>query len=142
MTTRTAHARWEGGLKRGGGQAETGSGELHAAYSFASRFDRSEGTNPEELLGAAHASCFAMALTAVLEQAGYKPEYVDATAEVSIHAENGGFRITGSHLICKASVPGIDDDTFRRHAESAKADCPVSRALSETEITLDAGLVH
>lgn len=139
-TTRTAHARWEGGLKRGGGQAETGSGELHAAYSFASRFDRSDGTNPEELLGAAHAGCFAMALTAALEQAGYQPEYVDATAEVSIAAQNGGFRITGSHLICKASVPGIDEETFRGHAEEAKAGCPVSRALAGTEITLDAAL--
>jgi osmotically inducible protein OsmC len=142
MATRTAHARWEGGLKQGAGQVETGSGQLRSAYSFASRFERSDGTNPEELLGAAHAGCFAMALTAMLEQAGYKPEYVDATAEVSIEAENGGFRITGSHLVCKASVPGIDDDTFRQHAESAKAGCPVSRALSGTEITLDAGLAH
>lgn len=142
MATRKAHARWEGGLKQGAGQVELGSGQLQAAYSFASRFESGKGTNPEELLGAAHAGCFAMALTAMLEQSGYKPEYVDATAEVSIEAENGGFRITSSRLVCKASVPGIDDDTFRHHAESAKAGCPVSRALAGTEITLDASLVH
>jgi osmotically inducible protein OsmC len=142
MATRTAHARWEGGLKQGAGQVELGSGQLQAAYSFASRFESGKGTNPEELLGAAHAGCFAMALTAELEKAGYKPEYVDATAEVTIAAVDGGFAITGSHLVCKASVPGIDEAAFRHHADSAKTGCPVSRALAGTEITLDAALIN
>lgn len=142
MATRTAHARWEGGLKQGGGRVETGSGALQSAYSFASRFEKAGGTNPEELLGAAHAGCFAMALMLMLEQAGYAPAYVDATASVTIDAVDGGFAITGSHLVCKASVPKIDAETFRRHAEEAKAGCPVSRALAGTEITLDAALAE
>ena len=140
MPTRRAHARWQGGLKDGKGEVDVGSGALRASYSFASRFESGAGTNPEELLGAAHAGCFAMALSLALEQAGKKPEYVDATAHVTIAPGDGGFKITKSHLVCEARVPGIDQAAFTKHAEAAKAGCPVSRALAGIEITLDAKL--
>lgn len=142
MPTRKAHARWEGSLNKGGGQVDTGSGTLRAAYSFASRFEQGKGTNPEELLGAAHAGCFAMALAFTLGQAGFEPDYVDATAEVTISPrKDGGFEIGRSHLVCEAKVSGLDQTAFLRYAETAKADCPVSRALAGTEITLEARLV-
>jgi osmotically inducible protein OsmC len=140
MPTRKAHARWDGSLKDGRGQVDLGSGGLKGAYSFASRFEGGPGTNPEELLGAAHASCFAMALSLILGQAGFKPEYVDATAHVTVLPQDGGFKITKSHLVCEARVPGIDQAAFVQHAETAKASCPVSRALAGTEITLEARL--
>jgi osmotically inducible protein OsmC len=136
-----AHARWEGSLKTGKGNVDFGNGSFAGAYSFASRFEKGAGTNPEELLGAAHASCFAMALSLTLGQAGFEPKYVDATAHVSVEPRDGGFKITRSHLTCEAEVPGIDRATFVKHAEAAKAHCPVSQALAGTEITLDAKLV-
>lgn len=141
MTTRTAHARWEGSLKEGKGQIDFGSGAFTGAYSFTSRFEDGKGTNPEELLGAAHAGCFAMALSLILGNAGLKPDYVDATAHVTVSPKDGGFKITKSHLVCQAKVPGIDSAAFMKHAEAAKAGCPVSQALAGTEITLDAKLV-
>jgi lipoyl-dependent peroxiredoxin len=141
MPTRKAHARWEGSLKGGKGRVDLGAGALTGAYSFASRFEDGAGTNPEELLGAAHAGCFAMALSLALGQAGFEPEYVDATAHVTIAPQDGGgFKITKSHLVCEASVPGIDQATFVRHAEAAKSGCPVSQALAGIELTLDARL--
>ena len=140
MPTRKAHARWEGSIKEGKGKVDFGSGAFNGAYSFVSRFEEGAGTNPEELLGAAHASCFAMALSLVLGQAGFKPEYVDATAHVTVTPKDGGFKITKSHLVCEASVPGIDQTTFMQHAQAAKAGCPVSKALAGTEITLEARL--
>lgn len=140
MPTRKARARWEGSLKEGKGRIELGNGAFKGAYSFASRFEEGAGTNPEELLGAAHAGCFAMALSLVLGQAGFKPEYVDATAHVTVLPQAGGFKITKSHLVCEAKVPGIDQATFVQHAETAKASCPVSQALTGTEITLEARL--
>jgi osmotically inducible protein OsmC len=115
-------------------------GTFHAAYSFASRFEDGAGTNPEELLGAAHAGCFAMALSLVLGQAGLTPEYVDATAYVTVVPREGGYKITESRLVCEAKVPGVDQATFVRHAEAAKKGCPVSQALAGLEITLDAKL--
>jgi osmotically inducible protein OsmC len=140
MSTRKAHARWEGNIKEGKGPIDFGSGVFKGAYSFASRFEEGAGTNPEELLAAAHAGCFAMALSLFLGQAGFKPDYIDATAHVTITQQGGGFKITKSHLVCEAKVPGIDQATFVRHAESAKANCPVSQALAGTEITLEATL--
>jgi len=140
MATRKAHARWDGGIKDGQGTVDLGSGAFRGSYSFVSRFEEGAGTNPEELLAAAHASCFAMALSLFLGKAGFTPEHVDATARVTIMPQGGGFRITGSHLVCKARVPGIDPATFAQHAESAKANCPVSQALAGTEITLEAEL--
>ena len=110
-------------------------------YSFASRFEEAAGTNPEELLGAAHAGCFAMALSLVLGHAGFKPEYVDATAHVTVLPQDGGFRITKSHLVCEAKVPHVDRAAFERHAETARADCPISQALAGIDITLEARLV-
>jgi lipoyl-dependent peroxiredoxin len=113
-----------------------------SAYSFNSRFEDGKGTNPEELLGAAHASCFAMAMSLIVGGAGFKPGYIDATAHVTILPQERGFRITKSHLVCEAAVGGIDAATFARHAEAAKAGCPVSQALAGTTITLDTKLVR
>ena len=140
MPTRTAHARWEGSLKRGKGEIDFGHGMFRGPYSFGSRFEESAGTNPEELLGAAHAGCFAMALSLVLGEAGFTPDYVDATAQVTVRPMERGFKITTSHIVCEAKVPGIDRTAFLLHAEAAKAGCPVSQALTGTEITLDAKL--
>ncbi len=140
MATRKAHARWEGNLKEGKGNIDFGDGAFKGAYSFASRFENGSGTNPEELLAAAHAGCFAMALSLVLGQAGFRPEYVDATAHVTVASRDGGFKITKSHLVCEAKVPDIDEAAFVQHAQGAKANCPISRALAGTEITLEAKL--
>ncbi|MCC7486203.1 MAG: OsmC family protein [Burkholderiales bacterium] len=140
MATREAHARWEGSIKEGRGQVCFGKGAFKAPYSFSSRFESGGGTNPEELLGAAHAGCFAMALSLMLGNAGFKPDYIDATAQVTISPQDGGFRIKGSHLVCEAKVPGIDRAAFMQWAEAAKAGCPVSQALAGTEITLAATL--
>src|SRR4051794_28447748 len=141
MATRKAHARWEGSIKEGKGLVDFGNGAFKAAYSFASRFEDGKGTNPEELLGAAHAACFAMALSLMLGNAGARPERIDATAQVTIAPHAGGFRVTQSHLVCEAKVPGMDAQAFAKHAEAAKAGCPVSQALAGTTITLEARLV-
>lgn len=140
MPTRKGHARWEGSLKQGRGHVDFGMGAFNAPYSFASRFENGSGTNPEELLGAAHASCFAMALALILGKAGLGPDYIDATAQVTVSPQDGGFRITKSHLVCEARVRGIDHAAFAQHANAAKAGCPVSQALGGVEITLDAKL--
>lgn len=140
MPTRKAHARWEGDFKQGKGKMEFGT--FQGTYSAASRFeDEGPGTNPEELLGAAHAGCFSMAFTLALVQAGLKPQYVDTTAHVSVVPHQGGFKITKSHLVCEASVPGADAATFQKTAEAAKKGCPVSQALTGVEITLEAKLI-
>jgi lipoyl-dependent peroxiredoxin len=140
MPTRKAHARWEGTIKEGRGTLDCGNGAFKGAYSFGSRFEDGAGTNPEELLGAAHAGCFAMALSLVLGMAGFTPDYVDATAHVTVTPEDGGFKITKSHIVCEAKVRGIDLATFEKHAETAKTKCPVSQALAGTEITLESSL--
>ena len=142
MPTRIAHARWEGTIKEGKGSLDFGNGAVKATYSFRSRFEDGAGTNPEELLGAAHASCFAMALSLILGMAGFTPDYVDATAHVTVAPQDGGFKITKSHIVCEATVPGIDPAVFAKHAETAKANCPVSQALAGTEITLQATLAR
>ena len=141
MRTRQAHARWEGSLKDGSGEVDCGQGTPKRPYSFASRFEDGKGTNPEELLGAAHASCFAMALSLGLGRAGFTPDYVDATAQVTVAPENGGFRITRSHLVCEARVRGMDQAAFGQHAETARANCTISRALAHIEVTLQARLI-
>ena len=141
MPTRTGHARWEGNLKEGSGEVAFGGGLFRGRYSFGSRFEEGQGTNPEELLGAAHASCFAMALSHALAEGGFAPEWVEATAHVTVRPERGGgFTISKSHLVAEARVPGIDPAKFQAIAEQAKAGCPVSKALAGTEITLDAKL--
>ncbi len=141
MPTRKANARWEGGMK-GSGQMSLGSGAFEGQYSFGSRFESGTGTNPEELIGAAHAGCFSMALSLALAGAGYEPEYVDTEAHVTVEKEGDGFTITGSRLVTRASVPGLSEDEFMKHAEGAKENCPVSRALAGTEITMEAQLVQ
>ena len=98
MPTRTAHARWEGSVNTGKGEIDFGNGLFRSDYSFGSRFETGAGTNPEELLGAAHASCFAMALSLILGEAGFTPDYVDATAHVTVRPQGGGFKITLAHL--------------------------------------------
>jgi len=134
---RTANAIWNGSGKDGNGQLTTQSTTLNnARYSYKSRFEEGVGTNPEELIAAAHAGCFAMKLSFVLGAAGYTPVKLDVTSEVSL--ENGV--ITSSHLTVKAAVPGIDADKFKECAEDAKANCPVSKALNMT-ITMDASMV-
>lgn len=142
MPTRSANARWEGSLKRGSGTMEFGSGAFKGSYSAASRFEDGDGTNPEELIAAAHAGCFSMALSLILGEAGHEPESIATEADVHINpAAGGGFEINRIDLRTRASVPGIDADEFGRHAEAAKAGCPVSKALGGVgEINLDAAL--
>ncbi len=140
MTTRKAEAVWRGKLKDGNGSLKLGSGLFESKYSFRSRFEDGEGTNPEELLGAAHAGCFSMALSNILAAEGYEAEEIATEAEVSLDQVGGEFAITGIKLSTEASVPGIGPDEFREHALTAKENCPVSRALAGTDITLEASL--
>jgi len=141
MPKRTAEAQWEGSLQDGKGTMRFGSGAFEGQYSFASRFEEGSGTNPEELIGAAHAGCFSMALSAGLGRAGFTPDRVHTTASVSLEKGDSGFRINRIDLVTEASVPGIDEATFQEQAETAKANCPVSQALAGTQITLKATLV-
>jgi osmotically inducible protein OsmC len=141
MPTRTARANWNGSLQKGVGKISLQSGACETAYSFGSRFEAAGGSNPEELLAAAHAGCFAMALSLELGKAGYEPERISAEARVTIAAVDGSFAIRSSHLVCEASVPGVDAATFAKIAEATKLGCPVSKALAAIEITLDARLI-
>ena len=136
-----ASAVWKGGLKDGSGAISGASGVLSdVAYTFATRFEGSTGTNPEELIAAAHAGCFSMALSNGLAKAGHEPDSVKTTARVHLVKGADGFSITKIELSCRAQVPGIDDATFSAKAEAAKTGCPVSKALSAVEITMDAQL--
>jgi osmotically inducible protein OsmC len=138
---RKASAVWSGGLKDGRGAISTGSGVLNEQpYGFASRFEGQPGTNPEELLGAAHAGCFTMALSLILQEAGHKAERMETSADVTLEQVEGGFSITAIKLTLRASIPGIGGEQFQELAGKAKAGCPVSKALNP-EITLDAALV-
>jgi osmotically inducible protein OsmC len=133
-------AVWKGGLKDGKGSVSTESGVLsNAQYGFNTRFENGPGTNPEELLGAAHAGCFSMALSAQLGEAGMKADSIETTATVSLEKVEGGFAITAVHLDLKAKIPGADKAAFEKAAGNAKAGCPVSK-LFNTKITLDAKL--
>jgi len=138
MKKRKAHALWRGKLKNGEGTVKLGSGLFESPYSFRSRFKEGEGTNPEELIGAAHAGCFSMALANILAEGGYEPKEISTEAEVSLDVIGGDFAITGINLITEASVPGIDKEEFQKHAQMAKENCPVSKALAGTDITLKA----
>jgi osmotically inducible protein OsmC len=137
MLVRTSKAVWEGGIK-GGGTMKVGDGVFEGRYTFASRFEAGKGTNPEELIGAAHAGCFSMALALGLEQAGYRPERIATTAKVTVEKKGEGFRITTIDLDTEGVIPGIDEAGFRRNAEEAKKGCPVSVALAGVEIRLAA----
>jgi osmotically inducible protein OsmC len=138
---RKGSAEWEGSLKEGKGTVSTESGVLaNAAYSFATRFESGKGTNPEELIAAAHAGCFSMALSAQLGAAGITPESVRTTAAVTLEKVEGGFAVTSSHLDVTAKIPGADRAAFEKAANDAKAGCPISKLLN-AKITMDAKLV-
>jgi len=141
MPTRKAEAEWTGSLKDGSGRVKLGSGAFEGSYSFASRFESGKGTNPEELLGAAHAGCFSMALSAGLGRAGFQPKRVHTTAMVHIDKVGEGFEITKIELDCDAQVPNIDDNAFQAQAKAAKEGCPLSKALKATNIELRARLM-
>ncbi|HXP88800.1 MAG TPA: OsmC family protein [Bryobacteraceae bacterium] len=138
---RTAQAKWQGDLKSGTGTISTASGTLASTpYSFHTRFEEGKGTNPEELLAAAHAGCFTMALSAQLAQAGLKADSLETACTITLEQKDGGFAITGSHLELKAKVPGATQEAFEKATQAAKTGCPVSK-LYNTNITLNASLV-
>jgi len=141
MATRNAEAVWEGTLREGKGRVKLGSGAFEGPYSFRSRFEDGPGTNPEELIGAAHAGCFSMALSAGLSRAKLTPQRIQTTAKVHLESVEGGFRITRIELDTQAEVPGLDPKSFAEHAETAKKNCPVSVALAGVQISLNARLV-
>jgi osmotically inducible protein OsmC len=141
MAVRNAEAVWEGNLPKGNGTMKFGSGAFEGAFSFASRFEEGTGTNPEELVGAAHAGCFSMFLSAVLSDAGYVPNRVHTTATVYLEQVEGAPWITKIHLNCEADVPGVDERTFQEKVAESKTGCPVSKALGGVEISVDAKLV-
>lgn len=141
MPVRKANAVWNGNLKEGNGRVALGSGAYEGQYSFSSRFEEGTGTNPEELIAAAHAGCFSMALSAALGRAGFTPNRVSTQAHVHLEKAESGFRISKIHLVTEAEVPGIDATLFAEQANGAKEGCPVSQALKAVEITLDAKLV-
>ncbi len=137
---RKASANWQGGLKGGKGTVSTGSGVLsRTQYSFGTRFESGEGTNPEELIAAAHASCFAMALSAQLESAGMTAQNLDVTCTITLDKRDTGWEVTESHLELTARIPDADREKFESAAASAKSGCPISRLLN-TKITLNASL--
>jgi osmotically inducible protein OsmC len=138
---RTANAHWSGDLKSGNGTVSTASGVLaNSAYSFHTRFEDGKGTNPEELLAAAHAGCFSMALSAQLAQAGLTAESIDTTCTISLEKQPDGFAITESHLDLKARVPNASQEAFDKAVQAAKAGCPVSK-LYKANITLTSQLL-
>ncbi|MDQ3393004.1 MAG: OsmC family protein [Bacteroidota bacterium] len=140
MITRKSNAKWEGGLKGGNGKLELGSKAFSGQYSFQSRFEEGTGTNPEELIAAAHAGCFSMFLSAVLEKEGHEPQSVTTEAQVKMEKIGEGFKITQIVLISSAEVPGISKDDFQKLAEVSKKGCPISQALSAVDIKLEATL--
>lgn len=141
MAVRCSEAEWTGTLREGQGTMKVGKGAYEGPYSFASRFEEGAGTNPEELIGAAHAGCYSMALAGNLVKAGYTPGRIHTTAKVHLGKDAEGFAITRIDLHTEAEVPGIDASAFAEQAEAAKKGCPVSKALAATEITLNARLV-
>ena len=142
MPARKADARWDGTLQDGKGTMRLGGGAWEGPYSFSSRFEDGNGTNPEELIAAAHAGCYSMALSGTLGRNGHEPRSINTTATVHINRTDAGFRIQKIELVTEADVPGIDDATFQDLANQTKAGCPVSVALGAVEeITLDAKLL-
>ena len=140
--TRHAQATWEGDLPSGKGRVKADSGVIDHAYSFRTRFENEKGTNPEELIGAAHAACYSMALSHMLASGGHKPTRVTTRADVTLDKVGEGFKITKIVLNCDAVVPGIDEKAFMDTANKAKTGCPVSQALAATPIELHAKLSH
>ncbi len=140
MPTRTSSALWEGNLRDGSGTMKLGSGAYEGAYSFVSRFESGPGTNPEELIAAAHAGCFSMALSSGLTQAGFTPTSIATSATVHLDRVADGFGITKIDLDTVASVPGLDNAKFQELAKAAETGCPVSKALAAVEMSLSARL--
>ena len=141
MPTRTATATWEGGLKGGKGSFKGESGAINATYSFGTRFENEKGSNPEELLAAAEAACFSMALALGLEKAGTPSTKVETSAACTVEKQGAGFTITTMKLTVRASVPGIQDAAFQKAVQETKVGCPVSRALTGVKIDVDARLI-
>lgn len=141
MSERKGSAIWEGTLKEGKGSMKLGSGGYEGPFSFSSRFENGAGTNPEELIGAAEAGCFSMALASNLTKAGHAPKRISTTAKVKLEMIDGAPKITTIDLSTEAEVPGMDDKAFQEQAEQTKKTCPVSKALSGTEIKLTAKLL-
>ena len=141
MPVRKGNAEWNGNLKEGKGTVKTESGALNGRYSFTSRFEEGKGTNPEELIAAAHAGCFSMALSGALAKDGYDPKSIRTEDKVYIEKVGEGFKITKIEMTTEAEVPGIQDDAFHKYAENAKQNCPVSQALKGVEMVLTARLV-
>src|SRR5262245_848181 len=141
MPVRRAEAVWNGSLREGKGNIKLGSGAYNGEYSFKTRFEDAPGTNPEELIAAAHAACFSMALASGLGKAGFNPTRVKTTADVALEKVGEGFKITTIKLTTEAMVPNITEAQFKEAAEKAKTGCPVSQALAATPITLEAKLV-
>ena len=141
MPVRSASAVWNGTLIDGKGTMKMASGAYEGAYSFGSRFQEETGTNPEELIAAAHAGCFSMALSAGLGKSGHSPTRVATSARAHLEKVGEGFAITRIELTTEAEVPGLDEETFKQHAAGAKQNCPVSKALAGVEISLQATLV-
>jgi len=141
MPTRTATATWEGGLKGGKGSFKGESGAISANYSFGSRFENGAGSNPEELLAAAEAACFSMALAVGLEQAGTPSTKIDTKAACTVEKQAEGFTITTMKLTVRATVPGVDKAAFQKAVQATKVGCPVSKALTGVKIDVDAELV-
>ena len=142
MPVRTAEAQWNGNLMEGSGLMKLGTGAYEGPFSFKSRMENGAGTNPEELIGAAHAGCFSMAFSATVEKAGFKPKRVHTKAAVHFDKIEAGFAITSIDLETEAEIPGIDNAKFQELAEAAKKGCPVSKALAATQINLKATLVN
>jgi osmotically inducible protein OsmC len=141
MPTREATAHWDKDIKRGSGRVRLQSGAFEGPYSFSSRFENAAGTNPEELLGAAHAGCFTMALSLALTNAGHAPASIDTVARVDLERTGDGFGITKIALETQADVPGLDAEAFQGFAQAAKSNCPLSKALASVpNITLQARL--
>jgi osmotically inducible protein OsmC len=141
MPIRTAAARWAGTLTEGSGSIRTGKGGLAGNYSFKSRFEEGEGTNPEELIAAAHAGCFSMAFSKALSEAGHPPTSVETTASVRLEKTDAGMSVTRIDLDTTGVVPGVDEAEFHKLADGAKENCPISRLLAPgVEITLTANL--
>jgi osmotically inducible protein OsmC len=140
MPVRKADAQWEGTLQKGNGTMRLGGGAYEGPYSFSSRFEEGTGTNPEELIAAAHSGCYSMALSGALGRAGHDPTRVSTTASVHLERQEAGFRIVRIDLDTEAEVPGIEEAAFLEIAEATKSACPVSVALSAVEITLSARL--
>ncbi len=141
MPIRKANAEWKGNLAKGTGEVTSESGAVKGSYTSGSRFENGEGTNPDELLGAALASCFSMALSHGLAQAGHEPRSVRTEASVHLDKGEDGFAVSRIDLECEADVPGADDETFQKHVREAKEGCPISQALASIEIRAEARLV-